>query len=168
MIKKVINFFKTLGPEFEPDNNNGTLYNKLSEFLPEVDQEELLKLACISGLLARIAYADLEIVSGEEESIKKSLRVWGNISDNEIQAVVTLVVTETKNLAGLENHKYCSPLIEILSETERFELLKSLFRIAAGDGNISNLESEEIRSISTGLGLTHRFYIAAKVAVNMS
>lgn len=165
MIKKVVNFFKTLGPQFEPENDKGTLYTELSILLPNIDQEELLKVACISGLLARIAYADLEITESEQLVMKKSLLAWGNIPKEEIDAVVTMIVTQTQELAGLENHKYCSPLIELLDETTRFKLLKSLFMIAIGDGHISNLESEEIRSISTALGLSHKYYIAAKVAV---
>ena len=40
-----------------------------------------------------------------------------------------------------------------------------LFSVAASDGNADNLESEEIRTISKGLGLEHKHFVAARMSV---
>ncbi|MFT6604717.1 MAG: putative tellurite resistance protein B-like protein, partial [Bacteriovoracaceae bacterium] len=87
------------------------------------------------------------------------------LSAEEIDAIVAVSIDEIKDLSGLENHKYCPPLVEILEKDQRYGLLESLFQIAASDGNVEDNESEEIRLITTGLNLEHKHYISARATV---
>jgi hypothetical protein len=46
---------------------------------------------------------------------------------------------------------------------ERVHLLDTLFSVAAANGNLTHAELEELRGISSGMHLSHRQYIEAKI-----
>ncbi len=141
------------------------LHQKIENLLPNHNEEYQLKLACLSGLLARVAYADMDIAESEREKIAETLKKWTELSDHEIDVVSNLACDEVIDLSGLENTRYCHPLSEIMTHTERFSLLKALFAIAAADGSVEHVESEEIRHIAKGLLLEHKHYISARATV---
>ena len=159
-IKSQVESLGTGSPQF-----TSRLHQKVSDLLPEHSEEEQLKVACLSGLMARIAYNDLVIDDREKEVILNSLKNWTQIKDKEALAVAELCLSEVKDLAGIENHLYCLPLRESLSETERYNIVVSLFAVAAADGNVENSESEEIRNIAHGLLLEHKHFISARTTV---
>jgi len=141
------------------------LHQKVSELLPDQSDEQLLKIACLSGLMARIAYNDLVIDDNERQIILNSLKEWTNLNNEEAKAIADLCLSEVKDLAGVENHLYCLPLRETLSLEERYNVIVSLFAVAAADGTVENSESEEIRNINHGLLLEHKHFISARSTV---
>lgn len=141
------------------------LHEKIGQLLPDYDEKDLLKDACISGLLARVAYQDFDVHEGEIEEMEKALGQWTNLGQEEIKAIVKLSLEEIKDLSGIQNHKYCHPLNEILDNEKKFEIIKMLFAVAGGDGTVSEQEAEEIRLITTGLRLEHKHFISAKATV---
>ncbi len=141
------------------------LHQRISELLPEKTEEDHLKIACLSGLMARIAYNDLKIDENEKLVILNSLKNWTHLNEEEAKAVADLCLSEVKDLAGIENHLYCLPLRESLSGTERYNIVVSLFAVAAADGTVENSESEEIRNIAHGLLLEHKHFISARSTV---
>jgi uncharacterized tellurite resistance protein B-like protein len=142
-----------------------TIHAKIVELIPDQEDEKLIKLACISGLLARVAYIDFEVHTNEIDDMEAALVEWGNLSEELSKNIVTIAIEEIKDLAGLENHKYCQPLTNLMKPEERYSLLKALFSIAASDGQVEEKESEEIRIISRGLRLQHQDFISARVSV---
>lgn len=147
------------------DTQKGKLYQKIKDLLPDSSEEELIKIACISGLLARVAYVDFKIDKNEVVLMQKVLKDWTTLSEQDIDVTVNLSLEAIQELAGLENHKYCGPLNDILSQEQRYELLEALFALAAGDNTVENIESEEIRLIAQGLRLSHQHYISARATV---
>ena len=115
--------------------------------------------------MARVAFVDLNIDENEQESIKNALIKWLALDQQLAEKVTSLTIQETKELAGRENHRYTQPLKENLSTDDRYKVLELLFSVAASDGNADNLESEEIRTISQGLGLEHQHFISARASV---
>ena len=79
--------------------------------------------------------------------------------------LANMAITHIKDMAGLDNHLYVHPLREILSQDERYKVLQSLFLVAASDGNVDNLESEEIRIICKGLELSNQHFTVARAEV---
>ena len=163
-------FLREIKQQFDglTDSSGGfssRLHQKVTDLLPDKDEETLLKVACVSGLLARVAFVDLHIDDSEKKVIIDSLIKWSDLSDDEAKAVAELCLEEIKDLAGVENHLYCLPLREALSEKERFNIIKALFAVAAADGNVDNGESEEIRNINHGLYLEHQHYISARSTI---
>ena len=141
------------------------LHKKVGELLPEQSEESHILIACLSGLLARVAFNDLKIDENEKDVIESSLKAWTDLTPDQCSAVATLCLSEVKDLAGIENHLYCLPLRESLSESKRYSLIESLFAVAAADGSVDNSEAEEIRNINNGLLLEHKHFISAKATV---
>ena len=141
------------------------LHEKLSSELPNAAEDELIEIACIAGLLARVAYVDFDIDTREIYSMKNILLEWTDLPDKDIDAIVHLAIEEIKELAGLENHKYCHPLNDILSNDQKYGLLKALFAVAASDHHVEQIENEEIRVICRGLRLQHNYYVSARASV---
>lgn len=141
------------------------LYYKIKELLPTQSEEELIKFACLAGLLARIAYMDYRIDKAEKKHMKKVLIEWAKVSEADAEKMVTLSLSEIKELSGLENHLYCHPLNEVCDISQKNDILKCLFALAASDNSVSELESEEIRLISKGLLLDQKDFVAAKLTV---
>lgn len=154
-------FFKS------PETNSfaGRLQQKVASLLPNSDNEEKLLVACVAGLLARVAYIDFKIHESELLKMRGALNEWTDLDSHDIQAIVTLAIEEIKDLAGLENHTYCAPLNELLNPDQRYALLEGLFALAASDGEVESRESEEIRLITQGLRLEHKHFIAARATV---
>jgi len=160
-------FIESIGSTKFTDENAFTsrLHKKVGELLPDKPEESHLLIACLSGLLARVAFNDLKIDEKERNVIETSLKSWSDLSEPECKAVADLCLAEIKDLAGIENHLYCLPLRESLSESKRFNIIVSLFAVAAADGSVDNSEAEEIRNINNGLLLEHKHFVSAKATV---
>ena len=155
-------FFKGADAKSE---NYGEIYNILQNRIPELSHDEALKLACISGLLARVAYADMQIDVEEVQKMNSHLQQELGLDSERANLIVDLTVQKTKELAGLENHVYCNHLIDFIDQNERLHFLVTLFQLAASDGSVDGVEVEEIRTIATALKLPHSDFVRAKATV---
>lgn len=156
-------FFKS--PDQDTKKNLSRLHDKLEALFPQDDEEEIVKMACMAGLLARVAYCDLDLDAKEAKRMQELLKQFTFLDAKHTEKVVQTAVEDIKDLSGLENHKYCPPLNELLDNHQRYQFLESLFAVAASDGEVSSQESEEIRNISKGLLLEHKHYISARATV---
>lgn len=141
------------------------LHEKLTKSFPDRDENFHVKAACLSGLMARIAFTDMKIDEKEKVLIKSSLEKWMDMSEVEATVLSQLCLDEVKDLCGIENHLYCLPLRESLEVSERYQIIVTLFAIAAADGSVDNSESEEIRNINTALLLEPKHFTAARATV---
>lgn len=141
------------------------LYQKIKSLLPESSEKDLVIISCLAGLLSRVAYSDLEISSIEKNKIIQVLEKKTHLNPETSKIVGELAFNEIKQLSGTENHKYCYPLNEYLSQDQKYSILLALFSIAASDGITEEDESEEIRLICKGLLLEHKHYISARASV---
>ena len=96
--------------------------------------------------------------------IEKLLDKW-KLKGIEPKSVSDIATNHIKEMAGLENHLYVKPLNELMNKDERFDTVKALFLIAASDGSVESVESEEIRLINKGLELSHQHFVAARAEV---
>lgn len=159
------NFIKNLYSDPADISAQTDLLSKIESRFPNQKQEDVLLIYCVAGLLTRVAYNDLVITQEESLAMEKSLSSWSKINITTAKEIILIASKEMKRLAGIENHKYCSPLIGILSDNERYALLETLFLIALSDGQVSAGEQEEIRGITKGLGLPHRYFTAARAKI---
>lgn len=141
------------------------LHQKITSQLPNAPEQEILLVACLSGLLARVAYCDFKLHENETEIIKSALSKWSDLEEQDINAITQISIEEVQDLSGLENHKYCHPLIDILTIEQRYKILESLFAVAAADGEVEHNETEEIRQVANSLRLEHHYFISAKATV---
>jgi uncharacterized tellurite resistance protein B-like protein len=151
--------------EKKNENYKHGLYQKSKELFPDADENKLVRLTCIAGLMARVAYSDLKIDDSEVTLIKKSIEDISEFDQRDSSAMADLALTEIQALAGQENHRYCYELNEQIDNNEKYQVLKLLFAIAAADGEVESVESEEIRHITKALLLEHKHYISAQATV---
>ena len=154
-------FAKTsLTPDF-----SSQLHEKIFNRLPDRNEETILTLTCIAGLMARVAFIDFHIDERERQNMLDALAEFDDLKPGESEVITDIALEEIKNLSGLENHLYCYPISETLCLNERFNIVKALFTLAASDDGVSEKESEEIRQITKGLLLEHKHFIAARAYV---
>lgn len=147
------------------ENNQSSLHNELKEELSALNENEIIEVTCIAGLLARVAYVDFDLDPEELKHINEILTEWTDLEENLVSKISQTAVKHIKELAGLENHLYVYPLRDILDRDARYKIVEALFAIAAADGNVENIESEEIRLINTGLELSNQHFLAARAKV---
>lgn len=155
---------------FKNINNNeqkvlSQLHYDLEEVLGEIEEKDHIKISCYAGLLARLAKVDFHVSEHEHSYMKKALTTFASMEEKVASAVVEVALRNIDDLGGLENHLYVHPLRDIMSADEKYKLLTSLFALAASDGLVENIESEEIRTVCKGLDLSHEHFIAARATV---
>lgn len=156
--------FKADTPQSDTKKHS-SLYYEIEKVLPNYSEEEKIKIACIAGLFARVAYSDLEISSEEVDSIVQALCSWMHLNRDLSQIIANLATNKVKELGSLENHSYVHHLKPLLNSEERYELVQALFALAASDGIVENVESEEIRIIVKGFDLSGKHFSAARAEV---
>jgi uncharacterized tellurite resistance protein B-like protein len=159
----IFNFFKNENKDEVQKYNK--LYSSLQVEFPNLAEKELVITSCIAGLLARVAYVDFHLATEEVEKMDDILNKWGFCFDVQASDVAQMAIKHIKEMAGLENHLYVHPLKNHLSVDDRYRVLQSLFLIAASDGNVDGIESEEIRLITKGLELSNQHFLAARAEV---
>ena len=162
----LFSFFNSLTPNNDANlSDSGTLEKVIRENFPLSKDNQIIEFTCLSGLLCRVAFVDLDISPKEVDSIKSILQNELELTEQDAQKITEISIKQTKVLSGIENHRYTEPLCQVLDKIERFKILKLLFLVAASDGNADNAECEEIRIISKGLKLEQKHYAAARASV---
>ena len=154
--------------DFSNKDYKNSIYDKARSYFPDCEGERLVTLTCMAGLLARVAYVDFDVDKRELDFISRALGEGNLLTEKEAKSLAELAISEVEALSGLENHLYCNELNEHLSRDQRYQLLQSLFLVAASDEHVENKESEEIRLICKGLLLEHHHFIAARARVKES
>ena len=161
-----MNFLKYFTNEKEEEvKKYSLLHDKIQRSFPDLSEKEVLTLACISGLFARVAYVDFKLDAAE---IKKMQTLFEKTSLNPSvspKIIVEMAIEHIKEMAGIENHLYVHPLNEVLNADQKFQVLQCLFLIAASDGVVEEVESEEIKLISKGMELSNQHFLAARAEV---
>ena len=122
---------------------------------------EIRRVALLGGLMGIVANADGDIDEQELAEIRRQLEQRGNFEDFDLDLLTAIVHEEA--VRGLDRYRLLTEYIETTNIDDRIELLDLLFGVAAADGGLTHAELEELRSISSGLNLSHRQYIEAKL-----
>ncbi|AYF45371.1 MULTISPECIES: TerB family tellurite resistance protein [Halobacteriovorax] len=159
-----MNFFDFFKQNKKTDSIND-IHDFLNSTFPHMDEERLVILSCFAGLLARIAYTDFNVCQREKSEMEKILRDVTNLTEDEAKHVTEYSIKMMKQLSGLDTRSYCTPLVDILSQNERYKVLKALFAIAAADGEVDRVESNEISYIANSLVLEKKYFLSAQADV---
>jgi uncharacterized tellurite resistance protein B-like protein len=127
----------------------------------DIPEGELRKLSLAGGLMARVIYTDHQVQEGEFKSTVAAMREYWGISELEATLVAEVAVAEISE--GLDYYRLAREFFLTTSEDERVDFIKALYAMASGQGGAPYQETEEIRSISTLLKLTHKQFIEAKL-----
>ena len=122
---------------------------------------ETRRICVLGGLMGIVAQADGEIDPRELEEIRTQLRMRNNFDPESLEILMTII--EEESVRGLDRASLISEYSADATFNERVDLLDLLFAVAAADRGLTYAELEELRGISSALGLSHRQYIDAKV-----
>jgi len=129
----------------------------------DIPDKELRKLSLAGGLMARVAYVDREVHESEFEAMVKAIR--GNWAVSEVEAALVAEMAVSAISKGMDYYRLSRRFFESTTEKERVRFMDVLFAVADGDGFVSNMEIEEIRTIANVLKLTHKQFINAKLKI---
>ena len=130
---------------------------EVEKVLTSVDPDKAPYVACLALLTARLAGADLEISPGEKLRMAEVLQQQTQITSAEATAAAE--IASAQELAkNIEHSRITTLMNKIATMDQKKEIIRALFYVAC-DEDISEVESEKIRSISSALLMTNDQYI---------
>ena len=135
---------------------------KIVDALERLDPDQARYLAAFAYILSRVARADLKISPEETRAMEMIVVEFGGVSED--QAILVVQIARHQNLlfGGTENFLVTREFNKIATIEQKLALLDCLFRVAAAEDLISTVESNEIRQITSELGLPHEDFIAIR------
>jgi uncharacterized tellurite resistance protein B-like protein len=127
---------------------------RIADQLDRLPPEQAKYLASFAFVLARVAHADLEIEASELAEMERIVGTLAHLSEAEAALVVQIAKSQAQHLGGTENYVVTRDFRLLASREQRAELLQCVYAVAAADGTISNVESNEILRIAEELGFT--------------
>jgi uncharacterized tellurite resistance protein B-like protein len=121
------------------------------------------RLCLLGGLMGIVAQADGDIDTRELEEIRRHLQFSGGFDPESLELLMSII--EEESVRGLDRARLIAEYTGNMTFDERVHLLDidTLFSVAAANGNLTHAELEELRGISSGMHLSHRQYIEAKI-----
>ena len=130
--------------------------------LEALDPERARFVAAFAYIMGRVANADLDISADESRAMEKLVREHGGLPDDQALLVVEIAKSQNRLFGGTENFLVTREFGEIASRGEKLGLLDCIFAVSAADGSISVVEEEQVRRISSELGLSHQQYVETR------
>lgn len=136
-------------------NDETATVRRIVAELEAMDPGEAALLAGFAYVLSRVAYADLEITSGETAEMERLVTELGGLPEAQAVLVVEIAKTQTRLEGGTEDFLVTRRFRDIATREQRERLLHCLYAVAsAGGDTVSAEESAEIRQIADELGFT--------------
>lgn len=154
------NWLKHLGIGGETELLGGAaeLEQALRAELPAADNETILVIAAMVGLLGAVAYADGEFSPSEQQHVRAELERINSMSSSGAVAACNVLLRHVRELAAVHTPRYCRVLRELADRELRFQVLEMLVALAAADAQVTTAETNFMRQTATSLGLTQGDY----------
>ncbi len=128
------------------------------------EPEEAMSLALAAGaLLFEVSKADYSQDPNEVEKVRQLLLQHYAISLEEIEAFIASAQHQATDSTSL--YPFTRYINDNCNSEEKFQLVKSLWEVAAEDGHICKYEEHLIRKIADLIYVPHRDFIRAKLLV---
>jgi uncharacterized tellurite resistance protein B-like protein len=127
----------------------------------DIAEKELKKLSLTGGLMARVANVDRLVTRPQLDAMVVALQGEWKISPDAAAFVAEVAVSEAA--LEVDYFRLTREFFTCTTHEERQGLLDVLFAVASADGELSFAETEEIRRIASGLKLSHKQFINAKL-----
>ncbi len=126
------------------------------------DAMRLNRAALFGALLHKIAYADGVLAAEESERVGSVLATTFGYADDEIATIRATLEEEVGD--GSDLQRLCAEFARVSEESERINLIRALFLVAAADHQVSPEEVEEIRRIADFLWVHRREFNDIRLA----
>ena len=137
---------------------------RIAQKLESLHPAEAKHLALFAFLLARVAAVDTVTEPAEVAEMERLVVAHGGLSVPEAAMVIEIARATHKMLGPTHNFVATREFREAATAEQKVGLLHCLFAVASADGTITGVEEEEIRTISRGLLLEDREYLAVRSA----
>ena len=138
------------------------LFDSANENKSAIDPQRISYLAA-TALLLEVSHADHDIDQREKDTIFSTVKQAFSISDTELQSFFS--EAELKKQASTSLYEFTDVINREFSETQKYELICDLWRIAYADGDIDRYEEHTIRKVAELIYVSHSLFIKAKHAV---
>lgn len=117
---------------------------------------------CCFALMAIIARADNDFSEAERHSIIEIGSTLYGLNDIESSEIVAQASQDAVDSTSL--YEFTSSVQTHMDESDKFQLIKALWRIAFADGTLDKFEEHIIRRIADLIYLDHARFIEAKLS----
>ena len=135
---------------------------RITESLDRLEPERAKYVAAFAYLLSRVARADLNISSEENQVMERIVMEIGGLPEEQALIVVQIAKTQNILFGGTEDYLVAREFNSIASHEQKLSLLHCLFAVAAADESISTVEDNQISQIADELRIEHRDFIAVR------
>ena len=130
--------------------------------LKDSDEETVLVVTAIVGLLGAVAYADSDYSIAEQQRVREELSRINGMTPSGVEAVCSALKQHILEIATVQSPRYSRLLRELADLELRVQVLEMLVSLAAADQKITSAETNVMRQITTALGLTQHDYNTAQ------
>ena len=127
----------------------------------EDEVERRLGLAT-AALFIEMMRVDFEVTADERAKLELLLRETLALDENETRELVAEAEREVES--SVELFQFTRLIDEAFTPEQKAKVVERLWRIAYADENVDRLEEHLVRKIANLLHVSHRDYIAAKLA----
>lgn len=143
-----------------PDEPGGAV-SRIAEALERFPRERARYLAAFAYLLSRVARADHHVSDEEQREMLRIVAEHG-LNAEEAGLVVEMARSQNELFGHSEDFVVARELQETATREQKLQVLDCLFAVSAADDEISTVEDNEIRRISSELRLTHADFIGVR------
>jgi uncharacterized tellurite resistance protein B-like protein len=130
--------------------------------MPQAGAREAAIVGALAGLMACVAHADRKYSEAEREAVSSAFGKIGAIASDALGAIEELFSERLAELAHEPMQTYTRVLYENLERPARLEVLDALMDLAAADEVLDMQETNLLRRIARGLGLSDQEYVASQ------
>ncbi len=121
--------------------------------LEALPPERARVLAGMAYVLARAAYADLEISDAETAAMEEEL-VGSGLDQSQAVLVVEMAKLQEKTGGGTSDYLVTREFRELSTPEQKLTVLRACFRVCAADDAISGMESSTLDEIASELDIS--------------
>ena len=126
---------------------------RIATRLEGLPPEERSFVAAFAYVLARVAHADLRIEEAESRAMERALSETSGLGPAEAALAVEIAKSQARLVGGTENYVVTREFRRLSTPEQRLRLLDCLCAVAAADGSITALESNEVAAVAEELGI---------------
>jgi len=132
---------------------------RISRQLEQLDPQRARFIAAFAYLLGRVAYADRQIDSEEDQVMERILTEKVSLPREQAVMIVEIAKRQNRLFGHVENFLVTREFNELATRQQKLELLDCMFAVCASDRLITTREDHEIRQIAGELVLEHREFV---------
>ena len=127
----------------------------------EVEVEQRLRLAT-AALFIEMMRADFEVTEDERHQLEALVQETLELDDDATRELLAAAEQEVEG--SVELFQFTRLIDEAFTPEQKAKVVERLWRIAYADAEVDRLEEHLVRKIANLLHVSHRDYIAAKLA----